>query len=150
MSLSLSLCNYSAIKTAAPLCLELSSLIYTHTHSLTLSPSLCLFSYCCQCCASTRRHSYWRFLLFDSYISPTLLPYTHTHTHTLVRGQIHEYRHTHTNVRSQFTAVFCFSPLSFSIAFVLTRSLRRLPYAHPSSPPSSRLCPRRSRRCCRL
>lgn len=67
--------------------------------------------------------------------------HTHTITHILTRVYSQAERHTHkqkfihTNVCSQFTAVFCFSPLAFSIAFALTRSLRRLlPYAHPSPP----------------
>lgn len=49
--------------------------------------------------------------------------------HTNVRTLIH----THTQLRTQFSAVFCFSPFAFSITFVLTRSVRQLTTAPPTT-----------------
>lgn len=136
--MSLSLSYYSAIKTAAPTAW---SWVVSSTLSLLGSLSLSillLISMLRQHTSSFLLAFYFIWFLYFTYI---ITIYTHTITHILTRVYSQAERHTHkqkfihTNVCSQFTAVFCFSPLAFSIAFALTRSLRRLlPYAHPSPP----------------
>lgn len=135
--MSLSLSYYSAIKTAAPTAW---SWIVSSTLSLSLSLSGSLYSLTEFNAAPAHvviliGVLFYLILIFH-------LHYYHIHTHTYLHAYTHRLKDTHkqkfihTNVCSQFTAVFCFSPLAFSIAFALTRSLRRLllPYAHPSPP----------------